>query len=131
MSEDPRAVVRRLYESAFDPDVVTEIVAPDLRYHLPTGEIGGRRELLAGSHAFRSAFPDAEFSIVDLRLDGDQVEVEWRVRGTHEGEFAGFAPSGREIAMSGRHVERVVSGQIVERWGESDHESLLQQLGEG
>ena len=131
MSQDAEALVRRLYESAFDPGVVREVVAPDLAYHLPAGEIGGRAALLGGSKAFRSAFPDLEFSIVDLRLDGDEVEVKWRVRGTHEGDFAGFAPTGREIAMSGRHVERVVDGQIVERWGESDHESLMQQLREG
>lgn len=128
MSADPEEIVRRIYESGFDPDVVREVVAADLTYHLPDGGIGGRAELLAGGEAFRRAFPDVEFRVEDLRIEGDRVEVSWTVRGTHEGEFAGLAPTGRRIAMSGRHVERVVAGQVVERWGESDHASLLAQL---
>lgn len=60
----------------------------DWAAHLEEEEIGGRAELLAGGEAFRSAFPDVEFSILDLRVDGDEVEVGWEVRGTHEGDFA-------------------------------------------
>ena len=125
---EPETLVRRLYESAFDPEVVGELVAEDLQYHLPNGAVGGRTELIAGGEAFRSAFPDVHFTVDELRIDEDKVEVCWTVRGTHQGDFAGLAPTGRRIQMSGRHIERVIAGKIVERWGESDHESLMMQL---
>ena len=129
--EKAEAIVRRLYESGFAADVINEVVAEVLRYHLPSGALGGRAELLAGAEAYRRAFPDVKFSIEELRVEGEAVEVRWRMRGTHSGDFAGYAPTGRVIEMRGRHVERVVGDEIVERWGESDHASLAEQLAPG
>ena len=40
---EPETLVRKLYESAFDPEVVGELVAEDLQYHLPNGHVGVER----------------------------------------------------------------------------------------
>lgn len=127
MSEAER-VVRELYASAFDPHVLATLVSRDLVYHLPDGTVGGYRELEGGCRALRDAFPDAEFAIEELEVDGDRVTVRWRMEATHGGRFAGIRPTGRRVSMTGMHTERVVAGKVVERSGDADHDHLVAQL---
>ena len=49
--------------------------------------------------------------------------------GTHQGEFMGVAPTGREVRFTGLSIDRVVDGKIVENWIEGDLEDLLRQIG--
>ena len=47
---------------------------------------------------------------------------------THQGEFQGVPPSGREVTMSAMLIYRVVEGKIVEIWAEADLTGFVQQL---
>jgi predicted ester cyclase len=49
--------------------------------------------------------------------------------GTHEGEFMGIAPTGRQVTFRGLSLNRVVDGKIVEAWVEIDLEDILGQIG--
>ena len=50
-------------------------------------------------------------------------------RGTHEGEFMGVAPTGRQVTFRGLSLNRVAEGKIVEAWIEMDLENILGQIG--
>ncbi len=60
---------------------------------------------------------------------GKEVAVCWIWCGTHEGEYMGIAPTGKEARISGIEILRIVGGKIAEEWSESDWLALLQQLG--
>jgi steroid delta-isomerase-like uncharacterized protein len=66
---------------------------------------------------FRSAFPDFHISIDDQIAEGDKVVVHATIRGTHQREFRGMAPTGKEIEERGFSVFRFSEeGKVVESW---------------
>jgi steroid delta-isomerase-like uncharacterized protein len=74
---------------------------------------------------FRQAFPDFRISIDDQIAEGDKVMVHATIRGTHQGEFRGMAPTGKEIEERGFSVFRFSEeGKVVESW-----DSYYSQLG--
>jgi serine phosphatase RsbU (regulator of sigma subunit) len=65
----------------------------------------------------RSAFPDFRISIDDQIAEGDKVMVHATIRGTHEREFRGMAPTGKQIEEKGFSVFRFSpEGKVVESW---------------
>jgi SnoaL-like polyketide cyclase len=52
-----------------------------------------------------------------------------RFRGTHEGEYLGFRPTGRTITYVSHEFYRVADGAIAEQWICSDTETLFRQIG--
>jgi predicted ester cyclase len=53
----------------------------------------------------------------------------WFCRGTHKGDFSGFAPTGRQFTISGITVARLANGRIAEAYVNWDALGLMQQLG--
>jgi predicted ester cyclase len=60
--------------------------------------------------------------------EGDKVATRFTARGTHQGEFMGFAPTGKQVTLVGIVVDRVRRGKVVESWVSSDMWGLVQQL---
>lgn len=124
--------VSRLLEAGFgrgNLDVVDELMAADAVGHAPPDEMRGPAEVKAFISAIRGAFPDLEIEVRDLIAEGDEVVARWVARGTHEGEFQGVPPTGREIEVTGITIERFEDGKIVEGWTNRDAIGLLQQIG--
>jgi predicted ester cyclase len=91
----------------------------------PTVE--GVRALFGGMWA---AFPDIRVEIEHLGVEDDVAALQLRVRGTHEGEFMGAAPTGNRIDVEVMTFLRFgPEGKIVERWNRMDEVGLLTQLG--
>jgi steroid delta-isomerase-like uncharacterized protein len=66
---------------------------------------------------FREAFPDLRIRIEDQIAEGDKVWIRATVRGTHQREFRGLAPTGKEIEDKGVTVFRFSDeGKVVESW---------------
>jgi predicted ester cyclase len=51
------------------------------------------------------------------------------VRGTHQGDFQGIAPTGKQVTIPAIRIYRVADGKMAELWVEFDALGLLQQLG--
>jgi predicted ester cyclase len=62
-------------------------------------------------------------------VEGDRVATRWTLRGTHRGEFAGIAPTGKAVSVAGIIIWRVAGGKIREAWGSYDALGLMQQFG--
>lgn len=127
---DKVVLVRDLYASDFDPERLDEFLADDCVYHGPEGDVEGIENLRAICAELHRAFPDLRFSVEALRVEGDEVEVHWSLRGTHRGSFRGEEGTGRPVEMTGRHVEVVRDGRIVERFGSADQLDLAPELRE-
>jgi predicted ester cyclase len=65
----------------------------------------------------------------DLIAEGDKVVACWRCRATHQGEYRGIPPTGKEADFTGISVYRIEEGKIAESWGVSDQLGLMRQLG--
>jgi predicted ester cyclase len=78
---------------------------------------------------FRAAFGDFELVVHDMFGAGEKVVTRFTMRGTHEGEFMGIPPTGREVALDGIAIDVMRDGVRVEGWAEIDRLGLLTQLG--
>jgi len=86
----------------------------------------GLREMV---EEYRRVLAGMTITIEDQLAEGDKVATRFTVRGVHEGEFMGAAPTGREVAFSGLTVSVCKDGRIVEEWEETDLVGLLAQIG--
>lgn len=116
--------------NAGDADGCTALMAPDMIINLaelPQPQ-HGREVWLHGFEMMRHAFPDLRAHIEDIFAADGKVAVRLRFRGTHSGEFLGFAATGRAIEYVSHEFYRVEEGRIAEEWICSDTASLLRQL---
>ena len=105
-------------------------IAPDLVINLaelPEPQ-HGREVWRQGFEMMRHAFPDLHAHIEDVFAAEDKVAVRVRFRGTHSGEFLGFAPTGRTIEYVSHEFYRITGGLVAEEWICSDVATLLRQL---
>src|SRR5689334_15113414 len=128
-----KAIVRRFVEEGINESneaVFLDLLSPDVVDHqarpgLPPGRAGWNlyRKL------FGAAFPDGRWAIADIVAEGDLVVARASFTGTHQGEFLGIPPTGRQVTVSAIHVCRLADGKIMERWTNSDELGMLRQLG--
>lgn len=134
-AQDNKAIVSRLIEAWNNSDfqlIEGELVASDFVNHNPPPIPGvgqDRDGLLAAMRYMRSAFPNGRAETVSLIAEDDKVVIHDVVRGTHQGDFMGVAPTGRDVSYEFIHIFRVAEGRIVERWGLVDAMGVLTQLG--
>lgn len=131
MADENTEVVRRFFEGIINEgrlELADEVLAPDYHDHAPlTAEVPGpegfkrRMQLLARSFEMRIA-------IEDMTVEEDRVAFRWTMTGKHVGEFAGVAPTGRAVTLTGLNLERLRDGRIVEHWSEYDRMGLLHQV---
>ena len=117
--------------NAGDADGCTALMAPDFIIslaELPAPQ-HGREVWRQGFEMMRHAFPDLRAHNEDVVAAGDKVAVRLRFRGTHSGEFLGFAATGRAVEYVSHEFYRVSDGLIAEEWICSDMATLLHQLG--
>jgi steroid delta-isomerase-like uncharacterized protein len=132
---DPKIVViRRYYEELFNQgriDLVEELLHPEYINHSPgfPGLPLGRAGVKVVVVTLRDAFPDLRYTIEDLVVGDDTVAARVRLRGTHRGEFAGIAPTGRSVEVQQMTFERFRDGRIVAHHRLTDELSWMRQIG--
>jgi steroid delta-isomerase-like uncharacterized protein len=128
-SETNKSAVRKCFEEASrgNFDALEEILSPDYVVHPEGAEgIDGLTEMVEG---YRRAFADLTISIEHQFTEGDNVATRYTIRGRHEGELFGVAPTGRDVEFSGLTISRCRDGRIEEEWELVDSLGLLQQIG--
>ena len=131
-AEENKAIFRRFIEEVWNQGNLTvadELFAPDAftpsAPQLPPGPEGVKTI----ATLWRTAFPDFQMTIEDLIAEEDKVAARFTERGTHQGEFMGIAPTGRQMSVTEIGILRMVDGKVTESWYEVDMLSLMQQLG--
>jgi steroid delta-isomerase-like uncharacterized protein len=131
MSEQNKQMVRRTFEANWnrgDFAVIDERFSADYVGHSAT-EIHGPEGGKQFTAMMRSAFPDFHYTVEEEIGEGDRVVHRWTVRATHEGEFQGLPPTGKQVTITGISIYRVADGKLVEGWTNADMLGLMQQLG--
>lgn len=78
---------------------------------------------------FHTAFPDLVITVEDTITQQARVATRFTIRGTQTGPFAGAAPTGKRVLITGIAISRLAHGRITEQWDQADMLGLLQQLG--
>ena len=116
-------------------EAIEEVIAPTYVHHIShtagdgSHEVHGPDGVRYAVTAWRSAFPDLQFTLEDFVVEGDKIVARWTCHGTHHGVFRGIAPTGRRVTFTGMTLSRMAQGQIAEQWTVEDGISLYQQLG--
>jgi predicted ester cyclase len=132
-ADQHKRIVERIWAELVNgsrPESLDELVSHDFVDHAPlpglSSDVEGLRQRLA---MLRSAFPDFHSAILDLVAEGDKVVAFVLSSGTHHGDFAGVAPTGRRFAIQEIQILRVVGGKMVEHWQVADLFGMFVQLG--
>jgi steroid delta-isomerase-like uncharacterized protein len=131
-AEENKAIFRRYAEEVGNQhnfEIVDEIFE---RYiaHQPDGSIlqRGPEDVKRFQGEFHSAFPDFHINIEEQIAEDDKVVSHYTMRGTHQGDFRGMAPTGKEIEIKGVTTFRFsTEGKVVETWDSYDQLSLMRQ----
>lgn len=119
--ESNKLVVRRYLEEVINQgklELIDTFFAPDIRERV--------RRFLTGND---DPFPDGREEIQDLVAEGNMVMARWIFHGTHQGEFMGIAPTGKQIEITGYGTYRFENEQIVWDTVSFDWLDTLEQLG--
>jgi steroid delta-isomerase-like uncharacterized protein len=131
--EENKAIELRFFEEVVNKGklaVIDDLVATNYVWHdappgLPSGT-EGLKQFFTMTH---TAFPDFHSTLEDMFAEGDKVVQRFTARGTHQGEFMGIAPTGKQVTIPGIAIHRITDGKIVENWVNMDMLSMMQQLG--
>jgi steroid delta-isomerase-like uncharacterized protein len=136
MSEENKQLLRRWFEEVWNngrAEVIPELFAEDGIAHGlsddPAKPVRGPRDYTPFHAQFREAFPNMKIVIEDMVAEGDKVTARCSVRGKHEGNFRGIAPTQSPIDFTGITIVRIADGKIVEAWNNFDFTTMNKQLG--
>ena len=132
MSEANKAIIRRFLEEVFGQgrlEVVDEIYTPDHVLHSSTQDSYGPESVKQVIATNRSAFPDLQVISEAIIAEADKVVSRHTLRGTHQGEWLGIAPTHLQVVRTVHVIFRLVGGRIAESWVVSDRLGALQQIG--
>ena len=130
--EENKALYGRLYGEILNKgnfDIVDEVFDANYVMHDAHSPVSGPDELKGLMTAYRTAFPDIRFTVEELVAEGDKVVKRWTIRGTHNGDLMGIAPTGKKVEVTGMTMARFAGGKLVEEWEAADMLSLMQQVG--
>jgi steroid delta-isomerase-like uncharacterized protein len=129
----PEALARSYVEDLLnrgDQGMVDQVLTPDFVLHLNSSDIPtaeGFKGFLTGLHV---AFPDVNYAIQDIAIDGNRAVVRWTVSGTQKGVFNGIPATNKPIVnVPGVSWLLIKDGRIAEAWVVVDTLGLLTQLG--
>ena len=116
--KDNKDLVRQFYEEVFSTGNVERIddfispeyveICEDTRHSL--GVEGAKQHILG----VRKTYPDLTLEVTRQIAEGDLVVSQVTMRGTHNGEWLGIAPTGQAIAITAVNIDRVLGGRIIE-----------------
>ena len=107
-----------------------EICSPDILFHAGIGrDIRGLEGSKQYTSEFYDAFPDAQFTLNDVIVEGDKGVLRYTVTGTSKGAVMGISPNNKKVRFWVIEIDRFAGGKLVECWVRFDTLNLMQQLG--
>lgn len=95
----------------------------------PEGVVRGRDELEAFMRGVLAGFPDFHVSVLEMFAGDNRAMYEAELTMTHEGEFDGLPPTGREIEIQELATCQIAGDRIQEYRVYFDQQEVFEQLG--
>jgi predicted ester cyclase len=119
--EANKRLVQQFYEdvvSTGDVNRVAEFVAAEcVETDGLTRVNSGIDGMVEHVRSVRGVYPDLRITVDRQIAEGEWVASLITARGTHQGEWLGMKPTGRDLVFTGVNVDQVVGGKIVEHGG--------------
>jgi len=128
------SLVRELHRiwNQGDMDAIPSVYSEEFIGHWPkgwrSGDSHGHEGVRTAIARIRTAFPDWNEEILDLVVSTDRVVSRYLSTGTHHGDFAGIAPTGRRVEFEEISIYRIGEGRIIEQWCMADDLLCSRQL---
>jgi predicted ester cyclase len=123
MSEDNKALVRRYYDQILNERKLETL-----------GDYWADESMIEpvrrGCFSYFTAFPDLHVAADELIAEGDKVFCRSTMTGTHDGEYKGIPPTGRQVSAESAEVYRVMDGKFAGYWCLANVAGLMRQLTE-
>ena len=126
-----KALVTRLVDEVWNskqPQFIEKFFAEDFATSTPGGVLYGPQGYRKIYDTYVQAFPDCQLKIVDLLGENDQIVVRFAFKGTHQGDFLGIKPTGRNVRIPGIIIMRIEEFKIVDQQVVWDTLSMLEQI---
>jgi predicted ester cyclase len=131
-----RDIVIDQYEEVWNKgnyDYADLTVHAEFNDHPPTRffDVGrtGPAALQQAAHEFRTGISDFHDDPELVVVEGDRVAYLGQISGKQDGELFGFPASNRRMRVWGVNFFRMEDDKIIERWGQFDVLTMMQQLG--
>lgn len=134
MTDSVREVAERFvrdYAGKGIDDVGREILAENFVALLPASDtpLEGRDAHIAMNRDWHDAFPDFDFTVDGVIVDGHEAAVRLSWTGTHEKEVLGVPASGRTVRVARElHVLTIQDGKVVHDEVTFDVGNLINQM---
>ena len=115
-----------------DYSKIPEVVSESVSVYNPTapgGEVHGRDGLEAFMRGVVAGFPDFHVVVHDVVSNDDLVMYDATLTMTHEGEFDGIPPTGREVEVPEMAKYHVADDKVREYRVCFDQQAVFEQLG--
>jgi len=135
MPDANATLVRRFFDEILNgrnPQAAAELIDPArLVVHHPffPGGSGNIDDVQWLMRIFHDAFSPLTYTVEAVVAENDMVAARWTARGTHSGTFAGAAPTGRTVTVTGTDLFAIADNRIVTTWVNSDLLGLVLQTG--
>lgn len=134
MSEEIRTMIRQLVAevSKGNWNALDKYYASDFVYHMPPfPDIRGLAVFKRFMANQRTSFPDIQWTIDEMIVEGNIGAARLTLRGTNTGQskFFPFPPTGKKVTWSCCVVSHIVGEKVTESWNYIDNLGLMQQLG--
>ena len=114
-----------------DPSAIVAAFAAGGTYSDPAtgGPLNGQA-IAEYSGGLFASFPDLSFDLLSSAPAGDEmVAVQWLMKGTNTGSFAGLPPSGQSVVLPGADFIVVDGDKVRSTQRYFDQQTLVEQLG--
>ncbi len=121
--EENKAIIRGVIEESINRgnlDVIDDVFAPDFVDRSTEEQVPGPEGVRQFISAVRAGFPDLRVTIDDLIAEGDKVVIRTTWQGTHQGTYAGSAPTSRRVSRTMIQIFRLANGKLAEEWNEGE-----------
>jgi predicted ester cyclase len=128
-TEKNKATVRNIFEQAFNgkkTELLKDLI--DDAYEGPRGG-KGYEGFLGPVQSLLAAFPDIEWTIVELIGEGDIVMLHFKWKGTHKGQFTKYPATGKTVISEGMGVYHFKNGKVISSTVSTDRLGFWQQIG--
>lgn len=112
-----------------DAALAEQFLSPDVTIYFAGQKQQGRDTYLGLVAANRAAFPDLVWTVDQMVAEGDTVAIRYTMTGTHRGDFAGVAGTGKRVIAQSMAFYRLENGKIVQERAQLDLLAILQQVG--